>query len=238
MKHEFPQPFAQNYGQLLKRLKLRGMQPKTIESYSHGVRRAAAHFDYQIDALSKDQLTDYFAGILDQLSWSTLKHDLYGLKFYYAHVLDKPWPGAELTKAPKVSRLPDIVTVEQMQRILDATRVLSYRVFFFTLYSMGLRLGEGLQLRVGDIDAERMRVHVRDAKGNRDRLVPLPARTLEVLREFWTVHRNPVLLFPSRHGGLEGAASATTHMDRGGVQQALRQITAKIGLKKELRRIA
>lgn len=236
MEHEFPQPFAQNYERLLKRLKLRGMQPKTIESYSHGVRRAAAHFDYQIDDLSRDQLTDYFAGILEQLSWSTLKHDLYGLKFYYAYVLDKPWPGAELTKAPKVSRLPDIVTVAQMQRIVDATRVLSYRVFFFTLYSMGLRLGEGLQLRVGDIDAERMRVHVRDAKGNRDRLVPLPVRTLEVLREFWAVHRNPELLFPSRQKGLAGASDATTHMDRGGVQQALRQITAQIGLKKELRR--
>jgi len=202
MKHEFPQPFAQNYERLLKRLKLRGMQPKTIEAYSHGVRRAGAHFDYQIDDLSKDQLTDYFAEILEQLSWSTLKHDLYGLKFYYAHVLGKPWPGAELTKAPKVSRLPDIVTVAQMQRIVDATRALSYRVFFFTLYSMGLRLGEGLQLQVGDIDADRMRVHVRDAKGNRDRLVPLPANTLKVLREFWSVHRNPELLFPSRKKGL------------------------------------
>lgn len=238
MTHEFPQPFAQNYDRLRKRLKLRGMQPKTIEAYSHGVRRAGAHFDYRIDDLNKDQLTDYFAGILEQLSWSTLKHDLYGLKFYYARVLGKPWPGAELTKAPKVSRLPDIVTVAQMQRIIDATRVLSYRVFFFALYSMGLRLGEGLQLRVGDIDAERMRVHVRDAKGNRDRLVPLPARTLEVLREFWAVHRNPVLLFPSRQKGLAGASAATTHMDRGGVQQALRRVTAQIGLKKELRRTA
>lgn len=238
MKHEFPQPFARNYESLLKRLKLRGMQPKTIESYSHGVCRAAAHFGYRIDDLNKDQLTDYFAGILEQLSWSTLKHDLYGLKFYYAYVLDKPWPGAELTKAPKVSRLPDIVTVAQMQQIVNATRVLSYRVFFFALYSMGLRLGEGLQLRVGDLDAERMRVHVRDAKGNRDRLVPLPTHTLEVLREFWKVHRNPVLLFPSRKKGLGGASLATTHMDRGGVQQALRQVTEQIGLKKELRRIA
>ncbi len=238
MEHDNHNLFAQNYERLIKRLKLRGMQPKTIEAYSHGVRRAGAHFNYRIDDLSKDQLTDYFAHILEQLSWSTLKHDLYGLKFYDAYVLDKPWPGAELTKSPKVSRLPDIVTVEQMQRIVNATRVLSYRVFFFILYSMGLRLGEGLQLQVGDIDADRMRLHVRDAKGNRDRLVPLPANALEVLREFWSVHRNPVLLFPSRQKGLEGASSATTHMDRGGVQQALRQVTADIGLKKELRRIA
>ena len=93
-------------------------------------------------------------------------------------------------------------------------------------------------LRVGDIDADRMRVHVRDAKGNRDRLVPLPANALAVLREFWKVHRNPALLFPSRQKGLGGAAAATVHMDRGGVQQALRQVTADIGLKKELRRIA
>lgn len=238
MERGFPQPFAQNHECLLKRLKLRGMRPKTIEAYSHGVRRAGAHFDYRIDDLSKDQLTDYFAQILEQLSWSTLKHDLYGLKFYYAHVLDKPWPGAELTKAPRVSRLPDIVTVEQMQCIVDATRVLSYRVFFFTLYSLGLRLGEGLPLQVGDIDADRMRVHIREAKGNRDRLVPLPARTLEVLREFWTVHRNPVLLFPSRQKGIQGACCATTHMDRGGVQQALRKVASDIGLKKGLRRIA
>jgi site-specific recombinase XerD len=238
MEQEFPQPFAQNYERLLKRLKLRGMQPKTIEAYSHGVCRAGAHFDYRIDALSKDQLTDYFTEVLDHLSWSTLKHDLYGLKFYYAYVLDKPWPGAELTKAPKVSRLPDIVTVAQMQQIVNATRILSYRVFFFILYSMGLRLGEGLQLQVGDIDQDRMRVHIRNAKGNRDRLVPLPVQTLAVLREFWKVHRNPVLLFPSRQKGIPGASSATTHMDRGGVQQALRQVTAQIGLKKELRRIA
>jgi hypothetical protein len=59
-----------------------------------------------------------------------------------------------------------------------------------------------------------------------------------VLREFWKVHRNPVLMFPNRQKGLGGASSATTQMDRGGVQQALRQVTADIGLKKESRRIA
>ena len=61
--------------------------------------------------------------------------------------------------------------MKQAQQIFNATRVVSYRVFFFTLYSMGLRLGEGLRLQVGDIDADRMRVHVRNAKGNRDRQV-------------------------------------------------------------------
>jgi integrase len=138
----------------------------------------------------------------------------------------------KLVKAPKVQRLPDIVTVEEAARLFAATRCLSYRVFFFTLYSMGLRLGEGLALRVGDIDAARMRVHVRDAKGRRDRLVPLPTASLAVLRRFWAVHRHPELLFPARAGGAGAAHQARGPLDRGGVQRALAQVVADIGLKK------
>ena len=139
-----------------------------------------------------------------------------------------------LVKPPKTSRLPDIVTVVQMRRIVASTRVLSYRVFFFTLYSMGLRLGEGLRLRVEDIDADRMQVHIRNAKGNRDRLVPLPVNTLNVLRRFWAVHRHPNWLFPSQHNGLKCVHKATNHRDEGGVQLALRRVVADIGLKKVL----
>ena len=214
------------------------MQPKTIELYSRGVRRAGAYFDYRIDDLTKLQLTDYFVHIIDTLSWSALKHDLYGLKFYYAKVLDKPWPGADLVKPPKSHTLPDILTLPQAQQIFMATRVLSYRVFFFTLYSLGLRLGEGLRLQIGDIDADRMRMQVRNAKGNRDRFVPLPENTLQVLRRFWQTHRNPAVLFPNRKRGLKKAHLASTPLDRGGVQATLRQVTRACGLKKTLRRTA
>jgi len=230
-----PTHFEPNYQRLLNCLKLGGMQPKTIELYSRGVRRAGAYFDYCIDDLSRLQLTDYFVSVIDTLSWSTLKHDLYGLKFYYAQVLDKPWPGADLVKPPASFTLPDIVTVPQAQQLFMATRVLSYRVFFFTLYSLGLRLGEGLRLQLGDIDADRMRVQVRNAKGNRDRFVPLPDNTLQVLRRFWQTHRNPALLFPNRQGGLKKSHLATTPLDRGGVQTTLRLVTQACGLKKNSR---
>ena len=119
-----------------------------------------------------------------------------------------------------------------------ATRVLSYRVFFFTLYSLGLRLGEGLRLQVGDIDAARGRVHVRDAKGNKDRFVPLPQATHKLLQSFWQVHRNPVLLFPNRQGGRKGAVTATTPLDRGGVQVTMQNVVQACGLKKRSRRTA
>ena len=201
------------------------------------MRRIGEYFSYQVDALSEDQLTDYFNDLLASHSWSGLKLDLYGLKFFTVHVLRKPWTMPNFIRPPKVSRLPDIVSVQEAQALFEATRVLSYPVFF-TLYSLGLRLSEGLALTVGDVDAARMRVHVRDSKGNRDRLVPLAQQTLRVLRSYWHVHQHPRLLFPNRAGGLHGAKAATSALDRGGVQQALHKVAASCGLKKTSRRTA
>jgi len=227
-----PTTFEHNYQRHLQHLKLKGLRPKTIDAYARSIRRIGERFDHQIDQLTEAQLTEHFTALLDSHSWSAVKLDLYGLKFYYAHVLRKPWIAPGLIKPPRGQHLPDIVTVEQAQHLFAATRILSYRVFFFTLYSLGLRLGEGLRLQVGDIDGARLRVHVRNAKGNRDRLVPLPLATYRVLQRFWCVHRNPVLLFPNRHAGRRGAAIATTPLDRGGVQIALRQLVAACGIKK------
>jgi site-specific recombinase XerD len=228
--------FKQQYQTHLKHLKLKGLQPKTIEAYSRAMRRIGAYFNEQVNDLSEAQLTDYFSDLLESHSWSSVKLDLYGLKFFYTYVLNKPWPVLKLIKPPRTQRLPDIVTVAEAGRLFMMTHTLSYRVFFFTLYSLGLRLGEGLRLTVADIDATRQRVHIRDAKGNKDRLVPLPAATLACLRRFWQVHRNPVLLFPNRHGGLKSAHLSTTPLDRGGVQATLRQVAQDCGIKKRFRR--
>jgi integrase len=238
MKPSSESNFNSNYQTHLKHLKLKGLQPKTIDAYARAIRRIGAYFDYRIDDLSESQLTDYFTDLLSSHSWSAVKLDLYGLKFYYTHALRKPWKHLALIKPPKTRRLPDIVTIEEAQRVFEATHKLSYRVFYFTLYSLGLRLGEGLRLKVGDIDAPRQRVHIRDSKGNKDRFVPLPEVTLNSLRRFWSVHRNPVWLFPNRHGGLKSAHRATTPLDRGGVQITLRQVVQGCGIKKRLRRTA
>ncbi len=232
MTTDFPPAFARQYETHLKHLKLKGLQPKTIDAYARAIRRLGGYFDYRIDALCEAQLTEYFSDLIGTHSWSAVKLDLYGLKFFTTHVLKQPWAMPDLIKPPKTQRLPDIVTVDEAQRLFSATRVLSYRVFYFTLYSLGLRLGEGLALKVGDIDADRLRVQVRDAKGNRDRLVPLPQVTLSVLRRFWQTHRHPELLFPNRHAGRQGAHRATSPLDRGGVQITLRKVASECGLKK------
>ena len=123
--------FDQNYRSHLNHLKLKGLQPKTIEAYSLAIRRVGAYFNHDVDTLSEQQLLNYFSALKASHSWSTVKLDLYGLKFYYTYVLRKPWVAPNLLKPPKSQRLPDIVTVEESKRLFTATRVLSYRVFYF-----------------------------------------------------------------------------------------------------------
>ena len=224
--------FNKYYQKHQKYLSLAGLRPKTIEAYSRSIKRIGNYFDCRIDDLTSDQLLDYFSELLNEHSWSTVKLDLYGLKFFYSRVLNKTWETIPLIKPPKTSRIPDILSVEQLGRLFAATNRLSYKVFFFTIYSMGLRLGEGIRLSVGDIDSVSMRVHIRDAKGNKDRLVPLPENTLSVLKNFWKVHRHHHYLFPNRKRGLKNAHLVDQPLDRGGIQTAMKAVVRELGSKK------
>ena len=114
--------FKLNYQSLQKHLKLKGLQPKTIDAYSRSIRRVGRYFDHNINSLTEVQLMDYFTDLLDSHSWSAVKLDLYGLTFYYRHVLHKPWVNIDLIKPPKITRLPDIVTTEEAAALFMATR--------------------------------------------------------------------------------------------------------------------
>lgn len=228
-----PDHFNQLYDKHIKHLHLQGLRPKTIDGYSRGIRRLGSHFNYRIDALTEDQLLDYFSSLLQTHSISTVKLDLYGLKFFYVHVLKRDWQDIPLVKSPRVKRLPDVLTVEEVCLLLAHTRVLSYRIFFFTAYSLGLRLGEALALEVGDIDANKWRVHIRNAKGGKDRFARLTPFILSVLRHFWQVHRHPTLLFPNRKKTMAEVRLVTTPLDRGGIQKAMKEVVADCGFKKK-----
>ena len=225
--------FNEYYQKHLKHLRLAGMQPKTIDAYSRAIRRIGNYFDCRIDNLNSDQMLDYFNELLDSHSWPTVKLDLYGLKFFYTNVLKKPWVDIPLIKPPKTTRIPDILSPEQLNRLFAATNKLSYQVFFFTIYSMGLRLGEGINLKVGDIDSYNMRVHIRDAKGNKDRLVPLPENTLRIMRNFWALHKHSVFIFPNRKRGLKNAHLVNRPLARGGIQTAMKAVVSQLNIKKK-----
>lgn len=225
--------FNKLYSKHCKLLQLAGYQPKTIDSYARAIRRIGNYFNCKLTNLSQDQLLDYFHDLLQSHSWSAVKLDLYGLQFFYSNVLNKSWDPIPLIKQPRVTRIPDILTIKQVNQLFAATKVIDYQVFFFTVYSLGLRLSEGINLKLGDIDSDHMRVHIRDSKGNKDRLVPMPHKTLQVLRQFWTIRRHPQFIFPNRKRGIKNAHLVDRPLERGGIQVAMKKVVEQMGFKKK-----
>ncbi len=220
------------YEQHLRGLKLHGYSDSTIDVYSRAVRRLSTYYDCVPDQLSVEQLETYFATLVDSHSWSIVKVDRNGLQFFWKYVLRQDWRWLEIIKPPRIQTLPDILTIREVERLIAATRKLRYRVFILTTWSMGLRLGETLSLEVGDIDTGHRQIHIRRGKGHKDRLIPLPNLTYNALRELWTRHRHPRLLFPNGVGSPQRIRTATTHMSRGGTQKAFRILLDECGIKK------
>ena len=224
--------FNRLYKRHLKALKLQGLSDSTIDVYARAVRRIAQYYDHCPDRLSIEQREDYFAELVESHSWSTVKVDRNGLQFFWKHVLKRDWQWVKIIKPPKIRSLPDILTVPEVEQVIVAARQLRYRVFVLTTYSMGLRLGEALALEVSDIDGQRKQVHIRRGKGHKDRFVPLPDLTYQALRVLWSKHRHPRLLFPSTVGSPERIRHATTPMNRGGTQAAVKALISECGIKK------
>lgn len=227
------QHFDLLYQQHLTNLTLQGKRPATIDAYSRAVRRISSFFDRTPDTLTKADLKYYFAQLVKTHSWSIIKLDRNGLQFFYRYTLEREWEWLSIVKPPQVKRIPDIITNKQIGLLISHTYSLRYQVFFLVLYSMGLRLSEALNLTVNDIDSQTMQVHIRNGKGGKDRLVPLPERTLHALRYYWKIHRHPVLLFP-RFGKNKQLIIDDAPMDKSGVQKALKKVISEMGIKKSI----
>lgn len=225
--------FDSQYQRHVSALHRQGKAATTIDVYSRAVRRITAYFDQCPDRLTEDQLKDHFTALVKSHSWSTVKSDRNGLQFFYKHVLNKEWTWVDIVKPPRKKVLPDILTLSEVERLINGTRELRYQTFILTAYSMGLRLGEALNLRVGDIDRERMKVHVRQGKGRKDRFVTLPVATLHALRAYWVTHRHPMLLFPAGKTPAD-RHSAKVPMDRGGLQKSVKVIVKDCGINKPI----
>ena len=233
MKKSEVKRFASLYKRHQKLLKLQGKATSTINAYSRAVRRIRAHYDCCPDRLTKEQLENYFGDLVETHSWSTVKLDRLGLMFFWKHVLELDWQWLDIVKPPQVKSIPDILTPSEIERLICATKKMRYRVFLLATYSMGLRLTEALSLEVGDIDSERKLIHIRRGKGHKDRMVPLPDRTLQALRILWSKHRHTTLLFPNAKGSLETIRRATTHMNIGGTQNTMKVVVRECNIKKK-----
>jgi len=217
-------------------LQLCGLSERTQEAYLRAVRQLADYYGTPPDRLREKQLRDYFLYLKNEKKFApaTLKMAYYGIRYFYTHTAPRKSATLEKLRVPREKRLPDVLTVEEVHRLIHAIRTLHNKTYLWTVYSLGLRLTEGLNLQVGDIDGQRKLVHVHRGKGAKDRYVPLPSRTLLMLREYWAMHRNPKLLFPSTGRNHKQAATATEPMAKDSVQGAMRRVVEQLGFKKRV----
>jgi site-specific recombinase XerD len=203
-------------------LQLRGLSARTQESYVRAVRQLAEHYHKSPELISEEELRQYFLYIknVKHYARNTSTIAICGIRFFYEQTLQRNWATFGLLRAPREKKLPVILSLAEVRQILGRVRLPRYKVCLTTIYSCGLRLQEGTNLRVADIDSARMMIHVRHGKGAKDRYVPLPERTLQLLRQYWKQHHNPMLLFPAEGRNHIDLARSTEPMSKSSVQDA------------------
>jgi site-specific recombinase XerD len=217
-------------------LQLAGLSSRTQYAYIREVRLLTQHFQQPADELTDEQIREYLLHLMTntRLAPPSIKMALHGIRRTYHHTLARNLEGLPRVRVPAGRTLPDVLTLCEVRRIIEAEPALHYRTYFWTVYSLGIRLNEALHLQPGHIDTERRLVHVHLGKGAVDRFVPLPTRTLELLREYWLTHRNRTWLFPAKPWKPELASIASAPMAMGSVQHAMRRAVRKVGLTKRV----
>ncbi|MDA1056176.1 MAG: site-specific integrase [Planctomycetota bacterium] len=217
-------------------LDLAGMSKRTREAYLRAVKKLAEFAKRSPDKITEAQLRKYFLHLKNdlQFAYGSLRVAFSGIKFFYTRTCRRSWNTLAEMKLQNVKSLPEVITIEQVHQIVDHCRVPRIAACLWTIYSLGLRLEEGLNLQVGDIDSKRMMVHIHRGKGAKDRFVPLPSYTLQRLREHWATHRNPRLLFPADGRNHRGASTAETSMPPSTLQKPIKQIVDQLKFAKKV----
>ena len=224
-------PLRQRY---IEDMQLRDLSEPTQEMYARAVRQLAEYYGKSPAQISDEELRQYFLYLknVKKRSRSTSTIALCAIKLLYEQTLNREMPTLNQVRPAAEQKLPVVLSREEVHRVLGCLRQPHYRVCLSTIYSCGLRVGECVRLQISDIDSARMQLRVRQGKGRKDRYVPLPERTLELLREYWLSHRHAVWLFPARNRG--GAVPlATQPMNRKGVNVAFAAALKESGVQKQ-----
>ncbi|UCC54607.1 MAG: site-specific integrase [Anaerolineaceae bacterium] len=220
---------------MMEDMQLNGLSKGTQEAYISAIRQLAEHFGKSPDCITEEELRQYFLYQTQErkVSRSTCKIYLCAVKFLYEYTLQREWPTLTLVRPPKEKKLPVVLSQEEVRRVLGRVYQLRYRVCLSTIYSCGLRISEGISLKVTEIDSGRMLLHVHKGKGAKDRYVPLPQLTLKQLRHCWSSHRNPVWLFPSGIHRRSLMVAAKTHICSKSVRRAFHAALVASGIRKK-----
>lgn len=178
-------------------LRNRNYSPRTEEIYVAAVAKFAQHFGKSPERLGVEEITSYLTWLREEkkVSSSAFNQVSSALRFLYGKVLDRAEVVPRVPYARRGRRLPVVLSRDEVARLIGSIEIFRYRVLMTTIYACGLRIGEALSLRPGDIDSHRMMLRVRQGKGRKDRELPLPPMLLDLLREYWRRERPSEFLF-------------------------------------------
>ena len=185
---------------MLEELRRRNYAESTIHVYIQTVEHFSRHFRRSPDQLGPEQIRQYQAALFTRwkLAPNTVTQRLAALRFFYVQVLKRGWSVAETPYPKKVLHLPQVLSQDEVARLIDAAEFPFHRILLMTLYATGARRAEVAHLKISDIDSQRMVIHIRGGKGRKDRDVMLSPKLLDALRGYWRgLKRKPTdWLFP------------------------------------------
>src|SRR3989475_3471817 len=216
---------------MLEELQRRNYSSETIRAYLFAVKDFAVYFGKRPDQLGQEHFRQYQLHLLNdrKLAVETIVGRIAALRFFFVKALRRPYRQIDLVYPKRPERLPVILSEEEVARLIESAATSYHRVILMTLYGTGLRREELCRLKVTDVDSQRMVIHVRQCKGNRDRDVTLSPRLLEVLRTYWRWRKPKVYLFPSlyRNRPEQPITSKT-------IWYAVREAARRAGIKKKV----
>ena len=216
---------------MLEELQRRNYSSETTRAYLFAVKDFAGYFGQRPDKLGQEHLRQYQLHLLNdrKLAVETIVGRISALRFFFVKVLRRPYREIDLVYPKRPERLPVILSEEEVARLIESAITSYHRVILMTLYGTGLRREELCRLKVTDIDSQRMVVHVRQGKGNKDRDVTLSPRLLEVLRAYWKWRKPKTYLFPSLY-----RKRPEQPIDSKTVWHAVREAARRAGIKKKV----
>ena len=213
---------------------IQGKSKRTAESYARELRLLTKYYQKPLNKLTEDEIRKYvvYRKVECGLHPTSMRILFCGFKFLFREILGIDYPIFKSMRAQSEHRLPDVLTRREVITVLNNISTFHSYVFFRTLYSCGLRLSEGLNLRVQDIDGARGVLKI-NGKGSKDRYVPLPVATYRLLGLYWKTHKNKKLIFPALGVNMKKGSVSTTPMSQSSVQSSLKAAARGAKIKPE-----
>lgn len=183
-------------------LRIRNYSPRTVECYVSMMARFASQFDKPPGQLGPTEIRAFQVKLIEaKVSWCQFNQAVCALRFFYRVTLPRDFLVEHIPFAKHKQPLPTVLSVDEVRRLLGVVTNIKHRAVLSLIYATGARLNEAVHLRVGDIDGERMLVHIRCGKGGKPRMVPMSPALRELLRDYWRAEHPRDFLFPGQEPG-------------------------------------